>query len=276
MDRFRDGLGDAWAAVATFIPKLIAFLVILIAGYFVAKAIAGLLDRLLERVGFDRWVERGGVKRALARSRFDASSLLSQIVFYVVFLFVLQLAFGVFGPNPISDLLEGVIAYLPNIFVAIVILVVGAAIAAAVKEIVEAALGGLSYGRGLAIGASTVILVIAVFAALDQLNIAPAIVQGLWYALLAIVVGSAVVAVGGGGIRTMSRYWERWADRAEAESPAIRREAQGAGERVRRRAEERAEQAGATRADEEPGTRETLTEESDATWSRNPDDRIVP
>jgi hypothetical protein len=143
MDRFRDGLGDAWAAVATFIPKLIAFLVILIAGYFVAKAIAGLLDRLLERVGFDRWVERGGVKRALARSRFDASSLLSQIVFYVVFLFVLQLAFGVFGPNPISDLLEGVIAYLPNIFVAIVILVVGAAIAAPVKVIVEGARGGL-------------------------------------------------------------------------------------------------------------------------------------
>ena len=132
MDEFRDGLGDAWASIAEFIPKLIGFLLILIIGYFVAKAIARLLDRVLERVGFDRWVERGGVKRALAGSKYDASSLLSQIIFYIALLFVLQLAFGVFGPNPISDLIKSVIAYLPKVFVAIIIIVVGAAIAAAV------------------------------------------------------------------------------------------------------------------------------------------------
>ena len=243
MQEFRDGLGDAWAAVATFLPKLVGFLLILIIGYFIAKAIARILDRLLERVGFDRWVERGGIKRALARSRYDASSLLSRIVFYVVFLFVLQLAFGVFGPNPISDLIRGVIAYLPNLFVAIIILVVGAAIAAAVKEIVEASLGGLAYGRGLAIAASMAIIVIAFFAALDQLNIAQNIVIGLFYALLAIVVGSTVVAIGGGGIATMRRYWERAANRAELEGPNLRAQASGASERVQQRAAQRAEQA---------------------------------
>ena len=243
MSEFTQGLGTAWAAVAAFVPKLVAFLLILLIGWFIARAIAKVLDRILERIGFDRWVERGGVKRAMSRSRFDASDLLSKIVYYIILLFVLQLAFGVFGPNPISALLQGVIAYLPNVFAALVILVVGAAIAAAVKEIVEASLGGLSYGRGLAVGASAAILVIGFFAALDQLQIAPAIVQGLFYAILAIVVGSAVVAIGGGGIPTMRRYWERAAYRAEAESTTIQEQARGSKERVRGRAQERASQA---------------------------------
>lgn len=242
MDEFQSGLGDAWASIATFIPKFVAFLLILVIGYFIAKAIEKVIDRVLERVGFDRAVERGGVGRALAQSQFDASSLLAKVVFYVILLFVLQLAFGMFGPNPVSELITGVVAYLPNVFAAILIIVVGAAIAAGVKEIVEASIGGLSYGRGLALAASTAILVVTIFAALDQLNIAENIVTGLFYALLAIVVGSAVVAIGGGGIKTMQRYWERTADRADRESGNVRKEMDGAGDRIRQRAQERAQQ----------------------------------
>jgi hypothetical protein len=242
VDEFRDGLGDAWSAAAEFLPKLAGFLLILLVGYFIAKAIGKIVDRVLERVGFDRAVERGGVGRALARSKYDASSLLGKVAFYALMLFVLQLAFGVFGPNPVSDLIRGTIAYLPNVFAAIVIIVVGAAIAAAVKEVVEASLGGLSYGRGLALGASIAILTIAAFAALDQLEIAPAIVTGLFYALLAIVVGVTVISLGVSGIPVMRRYWERVADRAESESHEIRLEAQGAKERIRQRAEARKEQ----------------------------------
>lgn len=257
MDEFRAGVGDAWANVAEFMPKLVGFLLILLVGYFIAKALTRILDRVLERAGFDRAVERGEVGRALARSKFDASSLLTKVLFYALMLFVLQLAFGVFGPNPISDLLHGTIAYLPNVFVAILILVVGAAIAAAVKEIVDASLGGLSYGRGLAFGASTAVLVIAIFAALDQLEIAPAIVTGLFYALLAIMVGVAIVAVGGGGIATMRGYWERAAQRAEGESSKIRSEAQGAKSRIQELASARMEEVrssagGAGRVDERP------------------------
>jgi len=243
MDEFQDGLGDAWASIATFLPKLVGFLLILIIGYFVAKTIAKVLDQVLERVGFDRAVERGGVGQAMARTKYDASSLLSKIVFYALMLFVLQLAFGLFPDNPISELIQGVIAYLPKVFVAIVIIVVGAAIAAAVKEIVEASLGGLSYGRTLAIGASVAILVITAFAALNQLEIAPEIVNGLFYAILAIFVGSAIVAVGGGGIQTMSRYWERSALKAEQESGKVKQEAQGSKDRIQQRAQERADQA---------------------------------
>ena len=243
MDQFRSGLGDAWASIATFLPKLVGFLLILIIGYFIAKAIAKLVDGVLERIGFDRMVERGGIGGALESSRFDASDILGKIAFYVLFLFVLQLAFGVFGPNPVSELIKGLVAYLPNVFVAMVIIVIGSAIAAAVKEIVEASLGGLSYGRGLAFAASALILGVAFFAALDQLNVAPNIVNGLFYALLAIIVGSAVVAIGGGGIKTMSRYWERAAQRAETETSNVKQETHGAKDRVQQRAREHAEHA---------------------------------
>nr|MBA2601208.1 hypothetical protein [Actinomycetota bacterium] len=242
MEDFKNGLGDAWGSVATFIPKFIGFLLILLIGYFIAKALAKVLGGVLERVGFDRMVERGGVGKALSKSSYDASSLLGKILFYVLMLFILQLAFGLFGDNPISDLITGAIAYLPKVFAAIVIVVVGSAIAAGVKEIVEASIGGLSYGRALALAASVAILVITGFAALDQLEIAEDIVNGMFYALLAIIVGSAVVAVGGGGIQTMKRYWERAASRAERESSSIKDEASGAKERIQERAQERKEQ----------------------------------
>ena len=219
---YQGGIENAWSNVITFVPKLLAALLILLVGYFVAKAVAGILNKVLERVGFDRVVERGGVRQVLARSKYDASDILAKLVFWTIMLLVLQLAFGVFGANPVSDLLRGLIAYLPNVFVAILILVIAAAIARAVTDLLSNLLGTVQGGQVLAKGAGVAILVFAIFAALDQLNIAPRIVTGLWYALLAAVVGSVIVAVGGGGIRTMQRYWERAAGRAETRGPELR------------------------------------------------------
>jgi len=84
-------------------------------------------------------------------------------------------------------------------------------------------LGGVTGGRWMARGAGLAIVVVGVFAALDQLRIAPAIVNGLFYAMLAIIVGSAIVAVGGGGIRTMQRYWERASGRLDVTGAEIKR-----------------------------------------------------
>jgi hypothetical protein len=223
---FQGGIENAWSNVAAFVPKLVAALVIVLVGYLVAKLISRILDRILERVGFDRVVERGGVRQVLARSKYDPSDILAKLVFWTIMLFVLQLAFGVFGPNPVSDLLRGLIAYLPNIFVAIVILVIAAAIARAVTDLLSTLLGGMQGGQLLAKCAGIAVLVFAAFAALDQLQIAPRIVTGLWYALLAAVVGSVIVAVGGGGIRPMQRYWERAASRAEERAPQLRQQVQ--------------------------------------------------
>jgi small-conductance mechanosensitive channel len=233
---FGTGVSNAWSNVATFVPKLAAFLVILIVGYLIAKAIAKILSKILTRVGFDRLVERGGIRRALARSSYDASDILAKIVYYAIMLFVLSTAFGVFGSNPISGYLHAVIAYLPLVFVAIVIIVIAAAIAAAAKTLIESSLGELSYARLLANLASGFILAIGVIAALDQLHIAAEVVNAVLYAALAALVGIAIVAVGGGGIKTMAQRWEAVAARYDEEKPrftAAVRNAPALGDQVR-------------------------------------------
>jgi hypothetical protein len=246
------GIEDAWSDVASFVPKFLGFLVILLVGYFIAKLIAKAADAILERVGFDRAVERGGIKKALDRSKYDASDILSKVIFYALFLIVLQMAFGVFGDNPISDLLEGVIAYLPKVIAAIIIVVIAAAIAAAARELIDATLGGLSYGKMLANVVGIAIVVVGVFAALNQLQIAPAIVNGLFYALLAIIVGSAVIAIGGGGIGPMRSRWENALAKYDQEKPRMQAAAQGSKQRIEQRAQERAQQLNPT--DGGPGT----------------------
>ncbi|MRR13512.1 hypothetical protein EG835_13915 [bacterium] len=242
LDRILTAIGDAVGAIIAFIPELLAFLVVLGGGYLIAKGLQKLTDALLDRVGFDGLVERGGVKRWMARSRFDASDLLARGVFWVGMIFVLQLAFGVFGPNPVSDILNGLIAYLPNVFAAALIVVVAAAVAAVVRDMIDAATGTLSDGKMLANGTAIAIMVVAGFAAASQLGIAPAIVNGLFYAILAAVVGIAIVAIGGSGIIPMREYWSKTLHRVEAEAPMIKQEVRQAPERVERRAQERKEQ----------------------------------
>jgi Flp pilus assembly pilin Flp len=217
------GITNAFSNIAAFVPKLVLFLVILVIGYIVAKVITRILSKVLTKVGFDRAVERGGVKRALESSKYDASDILAKVVFYAIMLFVVSTAFGVFGPNPISDYLRAVISYLPLVFVAIVIVVIAAAIAAAVKGLIQNSLGSLSYGRLLANIASTVILALGVIAALDQLHIATNIVNAVLYAVLAAAVGIAIVAVGGGGIRAMSTRWDNVLAKYDSEKPNMQR-----------------------------------------------------
>jgi hypothetical protein len=243
---FTNGVERAVAMSLEFIPRLVAFVAILVIGYFIAKFLGGLLDKVLEKVGFDKAVERGGIKKAMARSGYDASSLLGQLVFYALMLFVLQLAFAVFGPNPISDLINSAIAFIPNIIVAALIVVIGAAIATGVKDIIRGALGGLSYGATMANVGYIGIMVIAVFAALNQLNVAPEIVNGLFYAALAIIVGVTVVAVGGGGIQPMRTRWETALGRVESEVPRMKEhvKADGQAASVRPTATPRTDQGG--------------------------------
>jgi hypothetical protein len=236
------GLESAWEAILTFVPKLLGFLLIIGIGYFVAKAIEKVLDRILERVGFDRAVERGGVRQMLSRSQYDASDVLAKVVFYAVMLFVLQLAFGVFGPNPISDLLQGIIEFLPKLFVAILIVVVTAAVATGAKTLVESLLGGLSYGRTLALIAAAAIWVIGIAAALNQIEVAPEIVNGLFYALLALVVGVGIVAIGGGGIQPMRERWQRALTRVDQEAPRMKQEAQARSGQTREELREKADE----------------------------------
>ncbi len=214
------------STVANFVPRLVAFLVILLIGWLIAKALSKAADKILERLGFDRAVERGGVKKALSRSKYDASDIVSKIVYYTLMLFVLQFAFGVFGPNPIRELIQGVIAFLPKLFVAIVIVVVASAIAKGVKDIISSTFGGLSYGNALANIASVFIIGLGIIAALNQIDVAVAVTNTILIAFLATLGGIAVIGVGGGLIQPMQRRWEGWLATAEQETGNIRQQVQ--------------------------------------------------
>ncbi|HET9521842.1 MAG TPA: hypothetical protein VFO73_12400 [Candidatus Limnocylindrales bacterium] len=230
------GLEEAWEDVVTFAPKLLGFFLILLIGFFIAKLLSKLTNSLLERVGFDGWVQRGALQTAFVRAKTDASDLIALIVFWAVFLITLQLAFGIWGPNPITDLIEGIIAYLPNVIAAVIILVIAAAIARVVTDILTPSLGAVRGGGWIARVAGIAILVVGIFAALDQLEIAPAIVDGLFYALLVVVAGSLVVSFGVGGIPIARRYLERWSGRADQAVGEVR--ASGGMETARARTEQ--------------------------------------
>ena len=239
----RESLNTMWESVLLFVPKLLGFLAILIIGYFIAKIIAKVIAKVLDRVGFNRAVEKGGIKQALAKSKLDASDILGKVVFYGLFLFVLTQAFNVFGPNPISDLLQSVIAYLPKIFVAVLIIVVASVIATAVREIIDATLGGLSYGKMLGNLAGMAIIVLGVFAALSQLEIAEAVILPLLYTILAVIGGSAIIAIGGGGIQPMRARWENVLTKYDQEKENVRAEVQNtSADDLKQRARERQEQ----------------------------------
>ncbi|QGN49482.1 mechanosensitive ion channel family protein [Micromonospora sp. WMMD558] len=226
-----NAVADMWRSVLLFIPRAIAFIAILVVGWLIARAVLKIVDKVLERVNFDRAVERGGIKKALERTKYDASDILAKLAYYAVLLFTLQFAFGVWGPNAISDLISGVVAWLPRAFVAIVIVVVAAAIANAVRDLVTGFLGGLSYGRVLADLAAVFILALGVIAALNQVGIATTVTTPVLVAVLATVAGILVVGVGGGLVKPMQSRWDGWLNRMAEESRAIQqhRQAQGAG-----------------------------------------------
>ena len=248
----QDQLRDMWGSVLAIAPKLLLFLVILIVGWIVAKLIAKAVDKILERIGFDRAVERGGVRRALARSNYDASTIISKIVYFALLLVVLQFAFGVFGPNPVSALITGVVAFLPRLFVALIIVVVAAAIAAAVRDIVANALSGFSYGRMLGTIAGVFILGLGIIAALNQVGIALTVTMPVLIAVLGTIAGILVVGVGGGLIKPMQARWEDYLTTAEREGRNIRESRSNAAAQTRQMPAYRAPEADYKWASDEP------------------------
>ncbi|WP_327344629.1 mechanosensitive ion channel family protein [Streptomyces europaeiscabiei] len=219
---FTQGLNDAWSKVAQFVPQLLAFLVILVVGWFVSKLIARVLDRVLRKVGSERLSERAGTSRLLQDSSYDLTGILRRIVYYALMLLTLQFALGVFGTNPVSTMINGIVAWLPRALVAVVLVVVAMAIANAVRGIVGGALASVSYGRTLATAVWACVVGLGVIAALGQAGIAQDVTQPVLYAALGTGAGILVVGVGGGLIGPMRQRWERTLTTVERETVQAR------------------------------------------------------
>jgi hypothetical protein len=211
-------LADMWDSVLIFVPRLIGCAGILMLGWLLARFGLRMATRLLDRAGFDQVVQRGGVGRLLARTRYRPSIVLARLVYYLLLLFTLQLAFAIWGPNPVHDLIGAVVAWLPQAFVALVVVAVAVVIANALHDLITDSLGEVSYGRVLADVVSLLVIGLGGIAAFVQTGVATTVTRPVLVALLATVAGILIVGVGGGLVKPMQARWESWLQRLASES----------------------------------------------------------
>ena len=185
--------------VVAFIPELLACLAIIVIGYFVAKIIGGLVARALHRAGFDRFLHQGTAGRWIQKVTSRPSGLVGTLVFWALFLAAISWGVDVLGVNALSDFVDAVWAYLPNVVAAVLIFMVAAAVSAAVATFASRVLGDTGLGKIVATAAPILVMTIATFMILDQLQIAQNIVVITYAALLGAIALASALAFGLGG-----------------------------------------------------------------------------
>jgi small-conductance mechanosensitive channel len=207
----RSGL-DAFFA---FIPQLIGAIVILVVGYIGAKILQAVVARVLKAVGFDGWMERGGIKQFFdrAQTRETPATVLGKLVFWFVFIITITMAADAMGIQQVSQVLAQLIAYIPSIIAAILILILAALLANFLSGIVR----GTTDNDILANIARYAIIVYAVFAALTELGIAVQLTAPTFLILLGAVALAAAIAFGWGGRDVAKDLIERYYDRSDEE-----------------------------------------------------------
>ena len=210
MDIDFDGIfTDTFGDIAAFIPKLIAFLLIFLIGMFVARLIRRAIGTLLTKINFDSYIDKAGIGAPLQRAGFaDSGRFVAQIIYYLIALLVLKLSLSAFGDNDISDALDGMIAFIPKLIVAIIIIVITGLVANAVGNMIRPALNDVDYGATLGKIATGAIWMIGIFAAIDQIDFAADIVDTLFTAIVGSLSAILILKFGIGGIwSARDRFW---------------------------------------------------------------------
>ena len=237
-----------------WLPGLIGALVILVLGFLVARLIARLVGRGLQAAGADRALESGSAgqyKQRLAPG-LSASGVVSTIAFWFVFGAALLLAVSALGIEALTTAIEGVVSYLPNLIAAILILLVATAIAGAVGGLAQRLAGGTMLGRLLQTAVPVLVMVIAVFMALDQLKIAEDIVVWTYVLVLGSIALGFALAFGLGGREVAREILSSAYQGTRERAPQLREEARQAAEQARSDAQLLKEQAAEGRTS--PGT----------------------
>jgi len=191
-----ESLQEGLSAFFAYIPQLIGAIVILIVGYIVAKILQAVVTRVLGAIGFDGWMERGGIKQFFDRAdtRQTPTSVLGKLVFWFIFITAIVMATDALGIRQVSAVLSQLIAYIPNVIAAVLILILAALLANFVAGLVRGATGV----DILATIARVAIIVYAVFAALTQLGIAVQLTAPTFLIVLGAVALAAAIAFGFG------------------------------------------------------------------------------
>src|SRR5215210_1732492 len=197
MQAVTQSLSDGLGAILGALPALIGALLILVIGFIIAKVLQGITTKVLQSMGFEGWMESGGIKQFFDRSQTQQTplSILGKLIFWLVFFIAITMAVDTLGISAISDVLAQLIAYIPNIIAAILILVLATLLANFVAGIVRGATGSNVVGSVAQYG----IIVFAAFAALTQLGIAEELIAPTFLILLGAVALAAALAFGLGG-----------------------------------------------------------------------------
>jgi hypothetical protein len=203
------GIEDAWSDLAGFAPKLIAALVVLVVGWFVARVVRKVIEKVLVKIKFDQYVDKAGIGAPVERAGYpDSGKLLAKLIYYMIMLTVLQLAIGVFGDSAVNEAFDGLIAFIPKLFIALIIVVITGVVATTVRSLVEPAVSHLGAGPLLAKAAFVAIWVIGGFAAFDQLDVASDTVDTLFQTVTYSLGLILVIKFGVGGVwAARDRFW---------------------------------------------------------------------
>lgn len=187
--------GTALTVFFAFIPRLLGTLIVLAIGLFVGRFVGALVTRALRVVRFDQIADRAQIDDFLrgAGVRMDPASVVGAFAKWFIYLIAFQVAASTLGFPQLTAIINDAIAFIPRMIAALVILLVGALAGTLLAGLVRGSLGAARLGNANALAnvARWGVLAFAVVAALSQLQIAPAIVNTLWMALI----GGLAVAV---------------------------------------------------------------------------------
>ena len=199
-DALLAAFANALAVFFAFIPHLIGAIIILLIGLFVGRLVDTLVTKGLRAVRFDQIAERADVGDLLRNAgvKMDAAAVVGGIAKWFIYIIFFQVAASTLGFPQLTAILNQVLAFLPRIVVALVILLVGALVAKLLAGVVRGAVGASRLGNAdlLSNVARYAVLAFAVVAALSQLEIAPAIVNTLWTAIIGGVAVALALAFG--------------------------------------------------------------------------------
>ncbi len=235
-----DSLQQGFDAFFAFLPNLLAFLVILVIGYFVAKVLKSIVTKALEKLGMDRALHDSDAGKYVERVTPGASPSLGvgRVVFWLVLAFFVFTAVGALKIPALTTFMNDVLAYLPNVIAAIAIFVIAAAVAGLIAAGVAKLMGDTPTGKVVAAVVPSLILVIAAFMILEQLQIAPEIVRIAFAATIGALALGLALAFGLGGRDVAARMLEDAYQKGREEKDQVKRDVQAGKERGKERAEE--------------------------------------
>jgi hypothetical protein len=242
-----DSLQQGLDSFFGFLPNLLGFLVILFVGYIVARIVKGVLSKVLDKVGLDRALHSGQTGQYVEKVSPGASPsrLIGSIAFWFIFLGAISIAVSALKIPALTTFVSSIYGYLPNIIAAVIIFVVAGAIAGAVATLVAKTMGDTPTGKLVATIVPVLVMAIATFMILDQLEIAPAIVTITYAVLLGSLGLGMALAFGLGGRETAAQLVSGAYDKGQEQKGRVKQDLQTGKERGQQhaeRAKDRAEQ----------------------------------